>query len=84
MEITQKIIDKSVKQIATLLKNHLTEINQGFESGDEILDIPLKIRLSFVDGKLKNVVKINFVKDRCKDDSTSWYDPKQNELFDDE
>lgn len=83
MEITEKLIQTSIKQIGALLKNHLPEINQGFESNDEIIEIPIKVRYSFVDGKLKMAANINFVKDRCKDDAVKWYDPNQKKLFDD-
>lgn len=84
MEITKAILKQSVDQFNALLEQHLPEINQGFEANDEILEIPVKIRYSFIDGKLKNLVNINFVKDRCKDDSVSWWDPNQKKLFDDE
>ena len=81
MEITENLINTSVNQISELLKQHLPEINQGFEANDEIIEIPVKVRYSFVDGKLKIASNINFVKNRCKDDAVQWYDPEQKQLF---
>ena len=83
MEITENLINTSVNQISELLRQHLPEINQGFEANDEIIEIPIKARFSFVDGKLKIAANINFVKQRCKDDAVQWYDPDQKKLFDD-
>ena len=82
MEITKEILSRSVQQVADLLDRHQGSINQSFEAGNEILEIPIKLRYTFVDGKLKIVAKTNFVKDRVKDDLTSWYDPDQKQLFD--
>ena len=83
MEITEQFLETAVNQVSVLLKVHLVEINQGFVDNDEIIDIPIKVRFSFVDGKLKIASNINFVKQRCKDDAVIWYDPVQKNMFDD-
>ena len=82
MEISAEILTRSVQQVQDLLTRHTAAINQAFIAGNEILEISVKLRYSFVDGKLKIAAKTNFVKDRIKDDLISWYDPDQKQLFD--
>ena len=83
MEITKEILDRSAQQVKDLLLNHHNSISSAFEAGGEIVEIPFKVRYSYVDGKLKLAVKTNFVKDRVKDEAIAWYDPKQKLLFED-
>lgn len=83
MKITKEILDRSADQVKTLLTTHINSIDQAFDAGDEILEIPIKIRYSYVDGKLKLACTTNFVKDRVKDNAVAWYDPDQKQLFDD-
>ena len=82
MEITQDILSRAAQQVADHLTGHKDSINLAFDNGEEVIEIPLKIRLSFVEGKLKIKTSINFVKDRLKDESVAWYDPDQKQLFD--
>ena len=84
MEITKEILSRSAQQVHDILIGHKDSINLAFEAGEEILEIPVKIRYSFIDSKLKIFTSVNFVKSRVKDNTVAWYDPKQKTLFDDE
>ena len=84
MDIDQKILNGASDLIKGLLTEHEQSINEAFTENDEILEIKLSARFSFVKGKFKIQTNINFVTERIKDKSTLWYDPDQGQLFEHE
>ncbi len=83
MEITNTILERAADQVKQLLTSHRLSINEAYDAGDEILEIGIKVRLTWVDSKLKIATTSNFVKSRCKDQAVAWFDPDQKQLFDD-
>lgn len=81
MKLSKKLLDQSGEMLKDLLNHHANEINEAFAENDEILEVSVKMRYSFIKEKFKIQTGINFVADRVKDDSTFWYDPKQRQLF---
>ena len=84
MEINNLIIDQASEQLKSHLKTQRDRIERAYANNAEILEIGLKVRLSFVKNKFKIQTGINFVESRCKDDAVTWYDPKQKQFFEDE
>ena len=84
MEIDKKIIVQAGEQLLGHLLIQRERIEKAYMSNSEILEIGLKCRFSYVKNKFKIQTGINFVESRCKDDSVTWYDPKQMLFFEDE
>lgn len=82
MEITQEIIKKTAEMIRGNLNDYRDQINQAYSENDEILEIGLKARYSFLKGNFKIQTNINFVTDRIKDKSVAYWDPDQMQIFD--
>lgn len=82
MEITEEIIKKTAEMIRGNLNDYRDQINEAYSENDEILEIGLKARYSFLKGNFKIQTNINFVTDRIKDNSVAYWDPNQMQMFD--
>ena len=84
MEIDQVIIKQAADQIKAHLEQQQDRIQGAYNNNSEILEIGLKVRLSYVKNKFKISTEINFVESRLKDKSVTWYNPKQQQFSFDE
>ena len=85
MKISRDVIDGIVEDTKEmLLYNHESIELAYLAAGDDSLDIAIKVNIKPVKAKISVLTKINFVKDRCKDERSRNIDPEQTNLFDQE
>jgi len=85
MKISNSVLDTIRDRIYDSLVMYQQDLEQAYlVAGDELLDIKFGVKLSQDGARVKVVTGINFVKDRCKDSSTTWVDEEQTNLFDEE
>ena len=86
MKISRDVIDGIVEDARDmLLYNHESIELAYLAADDDPLGIAIKVTLSQnKKGKAKVLTTFNFVKDRCKDERTRFFEPNQTNLFDQE
>ena len=85
MKISRDVIDGIVEDARDmLLYNHESIELAYLAAGDEPLEIAIKVTIKPDKAKMKVLTKINFVKDRCKDERSRNIDPEQISLFSEE
>lgn len=85
MKISNAVLDTIRDRIYDNLVTYQQDLEQAYlVAGDDPLDIKLGVKLSQDGARVKIVIGINFVKDRCRDSSTTWVDSEQGSLFDDQ
>ena len=84
MNISNTVIKEIRDRIYDQLVTYQTEMDLAYNlSGDDPLDVKLGVKVAPDNGKKKVTISINFIKDKCKDTTTSWVDDQPN-LFDEE
>lgn len=82
MNISKAVIDEIKDRIYDQLVLYQKEMEFAYNvSGDDPLDVKLGAKVSPDNGKKKITTSISFIKDRCKDTTTSWVDDDQGNLF---
>ena len=82
MNITNAVVEEVRDRLFDQLKTYQKEMDIAYNlCGDDPLDVKLGVKVSPDNGKKKITTTISFVKDRCKDTSTSWVDDDQGNLF---
>ena len=85
MNISNAVIEEIRDRIYDQLVTYQNEMEFAYNvSGDDPLDVKLGVKVAPDNGKKKVTVSISFVKDKCKDTTTSWVDDNQTSLFDQE
>ena len=83
MKISFAVLEEIEKAIKDMFVAYQGEMDQAYlAAGDEPLKVAIGVKIAPDGAKLKIVTSINFVKDRCKDEVTSWVDEEQINLFD--
>ena len=83
MKISREVIDAIVEDTRDmLLYNHESIELAYLAAGDDPLGIAIKVTISPDEAKLEVLTKMNFIKDRCKDERRRFIDPEQINLFD--
>lgn len=78
-----------IKEIRDRIYDQLVMYQQEMElaynlCGDDPLVVKLGVQVAPDNGKKKVTTSISFIKDRCKDTTTSWVDDDQGNLFNEE
>ena len=85
MNISNAVIEEIRDRIYDQLATYQQDLDLAYNlSGDDPLDIKLGAKVAPDNGKKKITTSINFIKDRCKDTTTSWVDDMQENLFSEE
>ena len=83
MNISDAVIEEIRDRIYDQLVLYQKEMDLAYNlSGDDPLDVKVGFKVAPDNGKKKVTTSINFVKDRCKDTTTTWVDDEQTNLFD--
>ena len=82
MKISRDVIEGIVEDVTDMLfYNHESIEIAYLAAGDDPLGIAIKITLAQNKGKVKVLTTFNFVKDRCRDERTRFFEPNQINLF---
>jgi len=85
MKISRDVIYGIVEDAKEMLVYNHESIELAYlAAGDDPLGIAIKITLAQKQGKVKVLTTFGFVKDRCKDERTRFFEPNQTNLFDQE
>ena len=82
MDLDGQILQEAGNMITNHLNDYKHSIEKAFNENDEILEVGLKARFSYVDGKFKIQTGIQFISEKIKDGNIRYYDPQQKQLFD--
>ena len=82
MNISNAVIEEIRDRIYDQLVTYQQEMDLAYNlSGDDPLDVKFGVKVAPDNGKKKVTTSISFIKDRCKDTTTSWVDDEQGDLF---
>jgi len=85
MNISKAVIEEIRDRIYDQLVMYQKDLDLAYNlSGDDPLDVKLGAKVAPDNGKKKVTTSISFIKDRCRDSSTSWVDDNQASLFGEE
>ena len=85
MKISHYVIDKMIVEIKGMMVTNQGEMETAYLApGNKALEIAIKVRAVPEDAGLKITTSLNFVKDRCKDESEIVVDETQINLFEEE
>lgn len=85
MKISDYVIDKMIKEIKGMMVTNQGEMEMAFLApANKALEMAIKIKAAPDEAGIKITTAINFVKDRCKDESEIVVDETQINLFDEE
>jgi len=85
MKISNNVLEQIEASIKTLMESYQKEMEQAYlKLGDDALDIKFGVKIKEDNARVKLTTSINFIKDRCRDTSTSWVDDEQGSLFENE
>ena len=85
MKISNNVLERIEESIKALMESYQQEMEVAYLAlGDDALDIKFGVKIKEDNARVKLTTSISFIKDRCRDTSTSWVDDEQTNLFDQE